>query len=909
MADLRFVVDIETEKLYEKLKAIDQSFTAVAKEASKSGSVMDEVFSKAKGAENLGNSVSNVNKKMVEHSNTVKGYSNNINGLSMSVQQVARELPNAAISSQLFIMAISNNLPILADNIARVKAENAALKADGQSTIPVWKQVAGSIFSWQTALILGITAATMWGDKIAGWLTTLLKSKDAVQQLKDAQEELRQTTIKGQQDAEKDVTRLQLLYNAATDATAATNDRKAAVDELQKMYPDYLGNINDEAIKTGQAAEAYDKLRQSIINAAIAKAYEKKITEAQSKIIELDGERALKVAEFNKRMASASVVKTTPGGSQIRFGLGIAKANLTDILWTSIDDIDKEIAGLFLKIQEYSKNININDLLFGGKSDGKKSAESEKILTLSQQIADVTEKMLSADDKELNFLAAKRVLLEKELELRKWIAYEAYAAAKGDISLNDINPTALTTKGIQPITTEKGTITTNTKGQVIEITAVDKTGPTLKKVGLETDKLNKKVRKEAEQAAKDQEKLDKEQLDKKLDLQEQLISGARQYSSEILNQLGLSREQSAELEKMIDVMVGLSSGNWVGAAFGGLSLILGMFKNEKISTADAVNQQIEQTNKLLSLQGRLLDILKGSDYYKVSEQRLKQINSNLAMYNKQLQATAVFDSRTHQKINTSLWDYNKWITALNSPVYGGFDSDAVSATLEQIFSLKSEYNSLLQETYSTLLGFNANDVSSEIFDGIREGLRLGENELGGFAKSFGSLMEKAVMQAITSAANTNITDTFLPKVKEFLNNTEVGPNGEKLSANELSVLESLYGGIVKDQQAIYDGVKPIFAKYGTGTSSQQSAITGISAGATEDTVSAMVGQLMALRVDTKQIGTDLKTVLNFSQNQLELMDQQLSVLNQIAKNTQPLYRLEGMQNELAGIHQTLKSGL
>ena len=39
------------------------------------------------------------------------------NSLNMSVQQVARELPSLAISANTFFLAISNNLPILADSI------------------------------------------------------------------------------------------------------------------------------------------------------------------------------------------------------------------------------------------------------------------------------------------------------------------------------------------------------------------------------------------------------------------------------------------------------------------------------------------------------------------------------------------------------------------------------------------------------------------------------------------------------------------------------------------------------------------------------------------------------------------------------------------------------------------------
>ena len=58
--------------------------------------------------------------------------------LRMQFQQVARELPSLAMGPQMFILAISNNLPMLADAIADVRKQNELLKASGQKSVPVW---------------------------------------------------------------------------------------------------------------------------------------------------------------------------------------------------------------------------------------------------------------------------------------------------------------------------------------------------------------------------------------------------------------------------------------------------------------------------------------------------------------------------------------------------------------------------------------------------------------------------------------------------------------------------------------------------------------------------------------------------------------------------------------------------
>lgn len=101
------------------------------------------------------------------------------NGLNFSIQQIARELPSLAMGPQMFFMAISNNLPMLTDELARARKEYAALQAQGQKGMPVWKQVVSSLFSWQTALAGGITLLVMYGDKIMSWISAVFKGRDA----------------------------------------------------------------------------------------------------------------------------------------------------------------------------------------------------------------------------------------------------------------------------------------------------------------------------------------------------------------------------------------------------------------------------------------------------------------------------------------------------------------------------------------------------------------------------------------------------------------------------------------------------------------------------------------------------------------------------------------------------------
>lgn len=107
-------------------------------------------------------------------------------GLGFSVSQVVRELPSAALGMNTFFLAISNNVPMVIDEIQKLRAQNAALAKEGKPTVSTTKAIARSLFSWNTALVLLLTAFTMFGDKIIKWAEDLFKGKKSVDYMKEA---------------------------------------------------------------------------------------------------------------------------------------------------------------------------------------------------------------------------------------------------------------------------------------------------------------------------------------------------------------------------------------------------------------------------------------------------------------------------------------------------------------------------------------------------------------------------------------------------------------------------------------------------------------------------------------------------------------------------------------------------
>lgn len=111
---------------------------------------------------------------------SVGHYQKTWDGLGISVSQVVRELPAAAVSLNTFFLGISNNIPMVVDEINRLRAQNKLLQAEGKATVNVTKSIVKALFSWNTALVVILTIFSMFGGQIITWIGNLFKAKNAV---------------------------------------------------------------------------------------------------------------------------------------------------------------------------------------------------------------------------------------------------------------------------------------------------------------------------------------------------------------------------------------------------------------------------------------------------------------------------------------------------------------------------------------------------------------------------------------------------------------------------------------------------------------------------------------------------------------------------------------------------------
>lgn len=255
---------------------------------------------------------------MGDHRRNVGNYASAFNNLGFQVQQVVRELPSLTMGPQQFFLALSNNLPMLADAYAetiaknkKLREENLKLAADQQKqVIPAWKQMLKSIVGWQTAIVVGVTLLTTYGKEIGEFISGLFKGKKAIDAISLSTEQYQNAIDNANKSAADELSTLKLLYNAATDSQRPMNERISAVKELQRLYPNYLSNMSQEEIMAGQASIQYQNLATHILEVAKAKAVQDKISENQAKILELEIEEAEQLAQIEATQANIERQRT-----------------------------------------------------------------------------------------------------------------------------------------------------------------------------------------------------------------------------------------------------------------------------------------------------------------------------------------------------------------------------------------------------------------------------------------------------------------------------------------------------------------------------------------------------------------------------------------------------------------------
>ena len=309
-------------------------------------------------------------------------------GLNFSIQQIARELPVLAMSPQMFFLAISNNLPIFTDELAKARKEYQLLTEAGKSATPVWKRVLSSMFSWQTLLVAGITLLTVYGDEIVSWIGSLFTAKKALSETYQSLEEWQNKVSESAGTTLDTLERLSMGWLQLGDNMEAKEqyiiNNKNEIDKLGVV----INDVND-------AERVFNSSKDSFISAVMAKAHAaatmdiaaEEYKKALQKMLEADAKakEGPSAGDYFKSFMANSVRGEDPSGTSLNADLSpeaYAKEAEEKMRKASEQHL-KSYVGLITKCQEFGQkaikelkkgNIQATDAMVEGSVEAIEAA-------------------------------------------------------------------------------------------------------------------------------------------------------------------------------------------------------------------------------------------------------------------------------------------------------------------------------------------------------------------------------------------------------------------------------------------------------------------------------------------------------------------------------------------------------
>ena len=347
-----------------------------------------------------------------KHTLSVVDYEKSTRGLNMAMAQVLREAPAAAVSANTFFLAISNNLPILSDQIQALIVQNKALAAQGLKTKSVFGSVLKTFVSWNALMSIGVTLLTFFGGDIVKFIGNMVKSTSVTTAAKDALAKYNEALRAGSKEAQKDLVHIKLLYNGSQDMTKSYNDRIAAVKALKKEYPKYFENFTDEEILAGKAASKYNELAKAILNSAKARAAEEKLIELSKQQLEVETKiqdnnlEQRKLLSQGAREAAESIEAVTRkyGSNSQMVQVAIAQNGKLALAWANskqkASDLQKESDKLGKTMEELAKRVDIGALSSDPTKDKKKDKEpKDRTQRINEKNLDILKKYYESENK------------------------------------------------------------------------------------------------------------------------------------------------------------------------------------------------------------------------------------------------------------------------------------------------------------------------------------------------------------------------------------------------------------------------------------------------------------------------------------------------------------------------------
>lgn len=252
--------------LYSAVKEELKSMTKEEVENTEAGKQM--VLQSRRWMEHL----NNFQKATGNFSLNVGNYRSAFDGLGYSIQQVMREVPSAQNLNQFFL-AISNNIPMVADQLKLFKREQEGIAEDLEELVEGTKEymelqakqmslgtkLIKSVLNWQTALLAVVFLLRQYGADIVNWFVGLFRKVDINGYLKSASQamgEFRKASGEAFTDSTQE---LLVIVDRLEKVTKGTDEWKEGIKQVNDITHKSLNATTATIGEVRKVTEEYKK--------------------------------------------------------------------------------------------------------------------------------------------------------------------------------------------------------------------------------------------------------------------------------------------------------------------------------------------------------------------------------------------------------------------------------------------------------------------------------------------------------------------------------------------------------------------------------------------------------------------------------------------------------------------------
>ena len=174
-------------------------------------------------------------------------------------------MPAFAVSASTGFLALSNNIPILADEIKRVSDNVAEMRAQGKQVPSVMSQILSSFLSWQTLLSVGVTLLTLYGKELVEFTVSMFSSAKAVDSAKIALESYKEALESSDfKNAYESVAKVKTAFDLFKQGVISS-------ETALKTYNTELGSTMGKTNDLNKAESIFNAQARNFVEATTAK--------------------------------------------------------------------------------------------------------------------------------------------------------------------------------------------------------------------------------------------------------------------------------------------------------------------------------------------------------------------------------------------------------------------------------------------------------------------------------------------------------------------------------------------------------------------------------------------------------------------------------------------------------------